>query len=1723
MEILQNFLLFVLTLTASIYVCNSAKINTPRVLLPWFENLYVNFTFEIIEGGCYKWSLSRDDIIDLEALYDDSWGHCSRAARVSVSKTCLPPGSVIILAEEVNTGEILRGDVDVDIISSLKITSTTWKLFLEEAPEAFEVVAYDDQGNKFSTLEGISFSWTVENIGNSYGEDPLVAFVRWRDTDYEAPPGIAELEAKGLKSYSLLLYGQAMGECKVTVCLEDICTDFDLKVVASVVLMPATAVIAHGDTLRYKVVRMRAGRLTVQNVVDTLYSLKVPDNNIVKLEDAISLVRGTEIGTTTVFLMSGLTEVATALLTVSEPDSIRVTLRPGNLVIYGEEFVIHCVVYDAEGRALTAGEETLIRLSVEGEANIDLIRSTENGTITDAMAQNSGSFTITARLYSIAGKTLMTKIEGQASAVAVEPLEVVPPELFVAWTDSIQEVPLKHSGGGDEPVVWSESETELQPQSSFSLAPTGVVTVRGVGQLDVKVQLKKYSHVRAHGRIFSAPPELVQVSSSGHARIGRPHHLHIALTATHPVTGELYNFDLCNCASFSVSLLEGPEPLNVTAATWVQPVEGACCVVQCVWAARGVALVRAGRGRATATARVLVRAAPRLRWPPHAAALLSSQAPVLAEGEALVPSSSDPRVAELSYRDGPPPHKYPELQLFTFKCRRKGDARLEIASSSTEERETVDFEVACAPHVSRIRLEAPPSPGNCSGGPKLWLRPGQEVSLKVTLMDAIGRELLDEHGPRVSWESQPNHAGIEFKATDRLFVETDPEYAPVPVPLKYYQLLVADKQAVGWTGSIKASIPEATANIQARVVAPLQCDPLKVNIAWEGESVSNIATVTGGSGKYGVEAAKGVTASIENGVLTAAVPAPGIYDLVVTDLCVQGERQVVEVNIEEVLNVEVETTRAVCVGGCVPITALVKGTSQRYLSSSGPPEWRTVGNIKVKDGKLCGLQEGSGRVRASLAGVWSPELEVVVFPALAVVPSRARVPPGARLQLRHAGGPPAHLARLHYRAAHHTDRIHISPTGLVHGLAMGTAHVKLVATDIANVEMASAEAEIEVVPISGLRVHASTQNLLVGSPTPVWVEAAGLTAAALSAVQPPPRVTWTLRDSTTARLYTGHVDDQLERSVAEGLSVRVVPLKPGVITIDVRVRNMGQVAETRSWDSAIEILGISEIRTSVEGLPTELASGDRLAIAVGSTIRLKSVPRSVWTAYGDGVFDLSPNGEVNTLRPGHGVIVAQHKDDRNNIYREKAIHVEVSVPHYCTAEPSGDQDDDSLRVVLRNSIGRELLAPGANVSVNSPVPAHIRRAANSALGNEIIFTGLEPSGAFMSFQATASGVTVTDEVLVVGADSQGNRIVATGGWAVCVEGVGWRAGGAVSLHEGAGVTLCVLARAHAARHALRRDRPPAALALHQAPLHKMEFLPGEWPPTMVPLAFEAIGLTSGPVLCTEEQKYALEGVQVELPYTCRTEAPYTAQPVLDLPNGQMGCSIIPAKPVVEPTEVEICAEWGVMRTCTKVLLLPPIQVSNNKVSVADPPATFTVSGHNHALKLVKMTTSPGLKLEMTSKDGEITVTVTVKSETVACGVGHVHVSSRLTAQDITVEVERECDVACGTLLGAIFSLLKPYLSTLITVIAIAAAYLYVQQRLQSKGQIRMPIDPAMQTVLPQESPSRVQRSRTWSRSPYASGGPNVTHVPDVPVYGDASVLPDNSFSPNSTRTHSRFL
>ena len=96
-------------------------------------------------------------------------------------------GSAMVMAEDTDTGLLLRADVIVDKIHSLKIVTKTHELYLEETPEKFEVRAYDEHGNEFSTLKGLKFRWTIESGGNAAGTD-ILRFMTWKDSPYNTEP-----------------------------------------------------------------------------------------------------------------------------------------------------------------------------------------------------------------------------------------------------------------------------------------------------------------------------------------------------------------------------------------------------------------------------------------------------------------------------------------------------------------------------------------------------------------------------------------------------------------------------------------------------------------------------------------------------------------------------------------------------------------------------------------------------------------------------------------------------------------------------------------------------------------------------------------------------------------------------------------------------------------------------------------------------------------------------------------------------------------------------------------------------------------------------------------------------------------------------------------------------------------------------------------------------------------------------------------------------------------------------------------------------------------------------------------------------------------------------------------------------------------------------------------------------------------------------------------------
>ena len=82
----------------------------------------------------------------------------------------------------------MRADIIIDSIDSLRIVTKTHELDLEETPE------------KFSTLEGIKFCWTIKS--SQWGRDRP-----GQDSPYNTVPILEQLEAGGVQDNKVLLEG----------------------------------------------------------------------------------------------------------------------------------------------------------------------------------------------------------------------------------------------------------------------------------------------------------------------------------------------------------------------------------------------------------------------------------------------------------------------------------------------------------------------------------------------------------------------------------------------------------------------------------------------------------------------------------------------------------------------------------------------------------------------------------------------------------------------------------------------------------------------------------------------------------------------------------------------------------------------------------------------------------------------------------------------------------------------------------------------------------------------------------------------------------------------------------------------------------------------------------------------------------------------------------------------------------------------------------------------------------------------------------------------------------------------------------------------------------------------------------------------------------------------------------------------------------------------------
>ncbi|KAI4468828.1 nuclear pore membrane glycoprotein [Holotrichia oblita] len=530
------FLLFV-------SITRSSKLNVPHVLLPIFNELNVNFTLEAVNGGCYKWTTTRVDLVTLNLIDPKPGWSCSRKAVVSAISKEKTRNVAVVLAEEVNSQLVLRVDVIVDIIDSLSISTTTKEIIMDEVPEIFKVIAFDNQGNQFTTLEGVEFDWKILCLGASK-DLTVLRFMRFRDSPYETPSAIEAFEEQNKRGHIVLLEGIKTGMAKVEVKLpyEEYAfirpQDVPLSVVANLIILPATLYCMVYDVVEFKIYSLNNGKVEEIITPNTQYHLVVESKVFASGDTHSGEITALKEGRTRIVLHDRNVDVndpnvklPSATLYIVQPAYMTLTLFPHNNweILLSEHHDIVVDVFSSDNHKLYLGPTVELHIQV-GEI-FHIQQRSANGSWLTGWAHHEGVAPVQAVLEGIVHPRLgRSKIEPLTAAkdIIIYPrIILTPSEVILPWDPISKPKYLIDvtATGGDGKFLWTSSN-----HSIGLVNQVGQVRTHSSGYFEVAAVMQRNHNNRETSRFHILTPyrlEIVEYVSE--AEVGSPIHLHVAL------------------------------------------------------------------------------------------------------------------------------------------------------------------------------------------------------------------------------------------------------------------------------------------------------------------------------------------------------------------------------------------------------------------------------------------------------------------------------------------------------------------------------------------------------------------------------------------------------------------------------------------------------------------------------------------------------------------------------------------------------------------------------------------------------------------------------------------------------------------------------------------------------------------------------------------------------------------------------------------------------------------------------------------------------------------------------------------------------------------------------------------------------------------------------------------------------------------------------------------
>ncbi|XP_043080989.1 nuclear pore membrane glycoprotein 210 [Puntigrus tetrazona] len=498
--------LFILT-----FICgltDAAKLNIPKVLLPLARSTKINFTLEATEG-CYRWSSNRPEVASIEALDVDE-RQCSHKAVLQARSTQPSRLTSIILAEDILTGQVLRCDAIVDVISEIQIVSTTRELHLEDSPLELKIHALDSEGNTFSTLASLLFEWTIVKDAEMAGFPDsynTLRVLRFAESAYTPPAYISEMERVGHQGDIILVSGIKTGHAKLKAKIQEAiykdvgAAEVRLLILENILLSPAYDIyLLAGTSIKYKVQKIRQGKITELSMPCDQYELHLqnsvvapegkPDAPVAALDRSSSTVLGLQHGHTNIVLdhkslgMQGALRLPNSTIYVVEPGYLAFKIHPEDRWVLetARKYEIFIEVFDKSGHKIYLSDNIRIEATFPTEY-FEVLDSSVNGSYHHVKALKRGQTIIDGTLKAVVDQTgsvhaLSVPVRNEQDVEIYDPIVLTPAILTFPWQpkEGAYQYTIKATGGSGN-FSWSSNNLAVATVTVRGM----MTTVRDVG------------------------------------------------------------------------------------------------------------------------------------------------------------------------------------------------------------------------------------------------------------------------------------------------------------------------------------------------------------------------------------------------------------------------------------------------------------------------------------------------------------------------------------------------------------------------------------------------------------------------------------------------------------------------------------------------------------------------------------------------------------------------------------------------------------------------------------------------------------------------------------------------------------------------------------------------------------------------------------------------------------------------------------------------------------------------------------------------------------------------------------------------------------------------------------------------------------------------------------------------------------------------------------------